>query len=50
MLTRFKSGDTWGEDDPGSTVMAGVAGLLSESEITAVSSYIQGLYKKGGAK
>ena len=46
MLSRFKSGDTWGEDDTGSTVMAGVAELMSESEITAVSSYIQGLYSK----
>ena len=46
MLSRFKSGDTWGDDDPGSTVMAGVAEFMSESEITAVSSYIQGLYSK----
>ncbi len=50
MLTRFRSGVTWGEDDPGSTVMAGVARPMSESEITAVSSYIQGLYSKGGSK
>ncbi len=50
MLTRFRSGATWGEDDPGSTVMAGVARPMSESEITAVSSYIQGLYSKGGSK
>jgi len=47
MLSRFKSGATWGEDDSGSTVMASVAEFMSESEITAVSSYIQGLYSKG---
>ncbi len=46
MLNGFKSGATWGEDDTGSTVMTGVSIYLSESEINAVSSYIQGLYSK----
>ena len=44
MLTGFQSGTTWGADDEGSKVMAEVAARLSESEIKAVSSYIQGLY------
>ena len=46
MLTRFKSGETWGEDDSPSEVMAELATSLSDAEITAVSNYIQGLYSK----
>jgi cytochrome c553 len=46
MLNSYKSATTWGEDDEQSNVMAGVALRLSESEINAVSSYIQGLYSK----
>lgn len=46
MLNGYKSASTWGEDDAQSKVMAGVALRLSESEIKAVSSYIQGLYSK----
>ena len=48
MLTSFKSGDTWGEDDESSQVMAELAASLSEAEISAVSNYIQGLYSKSG--
>lgn len=44
ILTRFRNGDNWGEDDAPSHVMVGVAARLSDSEITAVSSYIHGLY------
>ena len=47
MLTGFKSGTTWGDEDEPSIVMAEVASPLSEAEITAVSGYIQGLYSKG---
>ncbi len=46
MLTKFKSGSTWGEDDSPSEVMVEVSDRLSEEEIVAVSSYIQGLYSK----
>ena len=46
MLNGFRSGTTWGEDDAGSAVMIGVSTYLSEAEINAVSSYIQGLYSK----
>ena len=44
-LTRFRSGQTWGEDDNASAVMAGVAARLSDAEIKAVASAIQGWYK-----
>ncbi|MDX1556666.1 MAG: c-type cytochrome [Xanthomonadales bacterium] len=43
MLTQFRSGDHWGEDDAPSLVMVGVAENLSDEEIEAVSSYIHGL-------
>jgi cytochrome c553 len=46
MLTSFKAGTQWGEDDSQSKVMAEVAAGMSEAEIEAVSSYIQGLYSK----
>ena len=44
MLTAFRSGDHWGDDDEPSEVMNGVAAQLSTEEINAVASYIQGLY------
>ena len=46
-LTRFRSGQTWGAEDNQSKVMAGVAAPLSQSEIEAVASYIQGLHQAG---
>jgi cytochrome c553 len=46
MLKRFRSGDNWGEDDAGSAVMNGVAAKLTDTEIAAVSSYMQGLYRR----
>jgi cytochrome c553 len=46
MLTRFENGETWGEDDAASTVMAEVTDSLSAAEIEALASYIQGLYSK----
>jgi len=48
MLTRFRAGDTWGVDDTNSKIMTDVAHRLSDSEIKAVSSYIQGLYAVSG--
>jgi cytochrome c553 len=44
MLTRFRAGENWGENDAASQVMNGVAAGLSDEEIAAVASYIQGLY------
>lgn len=44
MLTAFRAGDHWGDDDRPSVVMNGVAARLGSEEIEAVASYIQGLY------
>jgi cytochrome c553 len=44
MLTAFRNGDNWGENDAPSHVMNGVAANLTDEEIRATSSYIQGLY------
>ena len=46
MLARFESGETWGEDDAASTIMAEVSDSLLNAEIEALASYIQGLYRK----
>ena len=43
MLKGFRSGQQWGEDDSSSKIMTDVTNRLSDAEITAVSSYIQGL-------
>lgn len=48
MLTGFRSGTSWGDEDGESQVMVGVATLMTEPQIKAVSSYIQGLYSKAG--
>jgi cytochrome c553 len=44
MLKGFRSGTMWGEDDANSKIMTDVANRLTDAEITAVSSYIQGLH------
>jgi len=44
MLGRFRDGEHWGEDDATSRVMNGVAAELTDAEIAALASYIQGLY------
>ena len=44
MLNGFRDGINWGEDDKSSIVMNGVAAELTDEEIAAVASYIQGLY------
>jgi len=44
LLTRFRSGEHWGDGDSSSQVMNGVTAELTDAEITAVASYIQGLY------
>ncbi len=44
MLTGFRAGENYGEDDASSQIMNGSASELSDEEIAAVASYIQGLY------
>ena len=44
MLKGFRSGTTWGEDDSSSITMTQIANRLTDSEIQAVASYIQGLH------
>ncbi|MFC1795554.1 c-type cytochrome [Pseudomonadota bacterium] len=46
MLNGFRAGDNWGEKDAPSQIMNGAAAELTDAEITAVSSFIQGLYLK----
>ncbi|MDJ0657484.1 MAG: cytochrome c4 [Xanthomonadales bacterium] len=44
VLAAFKNGAVWGKGDNANAVMAMVAKNLTEEEIEAVSSYIQGLH------
>ena len=44
MLNGFRSGTTWGEEDASSKIMTDVAKRLTDEEIKAVASYIQGLH------
>jgi cytochrome c553 len=44
MLERFRAGENWGEKDANSHVMNGAAAELSDGEIAALASFIQGLY------
>jgi cytochrome c553 len=44
MLKGFRAGQTWGEDDASSMIMTEVALRLTDDEIKAVTSYIQGLH------
>lgn len=43
-LTAFRDGTVWGTGDQANAVMAGVAKNLTDEEIQAVSSYIEGLH------
>jgi cytochrome c553 len=44
MLKGFRTGQTWGDDDASSKIMTDVSKRLTDDEIKAVSSYIQGLH------
>jgi cytochrome c553 len=44
MLKGFRTGQTWGDDDASSKIMTDVSRRLTDDEIKAVSSYIQGLH------
>jgi cytochrome c553 len=46
LLKRFRGGENWGPEDAPSQVMTGAASRLSDDEIAAVASYIQGLYNR----
>jgi cytochrome c553 len=44
MLERFRAGENWGPKDAPSQVMNGAAKGLTDAEIAALASFIQGLY------
>jgi len=44
MLKGFRAGTQWGEEDASSKIMVDVTNRLTDAEIQAVSSYIQGLH------
>jgi cytochrome c553 len=44
MLKGFRSGSIWGEDDASSKIMTEVTLRLTDDEIKAVASYMQGLH------
>ena len=44
-LRRYRAGEANGGDDPYSKIMVGVAENLTDQEIEAVSSYIEGLHR-----
>jgi len=44
MLMGFRAGTMWGDDDTNSKIMTDVANRLTDAEIKAVASYIQGLH------
>lgn len=43
-LQRYRSGENYGDDDPYSHIMNAVARNLTDADIQALSSYIEGLY------
>lgn len=43
-LTAFRDGQVWGKDANANAVMAGVAANLSDEEIQALATYIEGLH------
>lgn len=47
MLKGFRAGSMWGEDDAASKIMTDVTLRLTDAEIEAVASYMQGLHNAG---
>ncbi len=47
MLEGFRAGSMWGEDDAASKIMTDVTLRLTDAEIKAVASYMQGLHTAG---
>jgi cytochrome c553 len=48
-LTAFRDGKVWGKDANANAVMAGVAAQLSDEEIQALATYIEGLHNVADA-
>ena len=46
MLRKYRDGVQWGEEDSQSKVMVGVAAELTDEEIEAVASYLEGLHNR----
>lgn len=44
MLKGFRDGTTWGAEDNSSEIMVGVAHRLTDAQISALASYIEGLH------
>ena len=44
-LRRYRAGEVNGDNDPHSRVMVEIAAKLSDEEINALSSYIEGLHR-----
>ena len=49
MLRKYRDGVQWGEEDALSKVMVGVAAELTDEEIEAVASYLEGLHNRQSA-
>lgn len=43
-LRAFRDGEVWGKDGNANAVMSGVAARLTDEQITALSSYLEGLH------
>jgi cytochrome c553 len=50
LLKRFRSGQSFGKGDRANTVMSQVAASLSDQDIEALASYIEGLHRASGAE
>ena len=48
-LTAFRDGMVWGKDANANALMAGVAGNLTDEEIQALATYIEGLHNVADA-
>lgn len=48
-LLAFRDGEVWGKDDNANAVMAGVAKYLSDEDIEALATYIEGLHRRPAA-
>lgn len=49
-LQKFRDGMVWGREDDANAVMSGVAAYLSDADIEALSSYLEGLHFAAGAE
>jgi cytochrome c553 len=49
-LLAFRDGEVWGKGDNANAVMAGVAKYLSDEDIEALATYIEGLHRRPAAE